>query len=42
MRVLALTLVPLLAACASVAPSDSLDAAARDYVVLQMAIGEKE
>ena len=42
MRSLALLLLPLLAACASLAPSDSLDAAARDYVILQLAIGEKE
>ena len=42
MRSLSLLLLPLLAACASLAPSDSLDAAARDYVILQLAIGEKE
>lgn len=43
MRLLSLALLPLLAACAGLtAPPDSLDAAARDYVVLQLAIGEKE
>ena len=42
MRAIALAMVPLLTACAAVTPRDSLDAAARDYVVLQMAIGEKE
>src|SRR5687767_1305253 len=42
MRRLGLLLLPLLAACALVSPRDSLDAAARDYVVLQLAIGEKE
>jgi hypothetical protein len=42
-RLLALILPLLLAACASFgAPADSLDAAARDYVRLQLAIGEKE
>ncbi len=42
MRRVALLLLPLLAGCASVGPRDSLNAAARDYVVLQLAIGEKE
>ena len=43
MRTFALLLLPLLAACAAAGPRDSLDAGhARDYVVLQLAIGEKE
>ena len=41
---LALAVLPAVASCAmtAAAPSDSLDAAARDYVVLQLAIGEEE
>ena len=39
----ALILPLLLGACVSVAaPTDTLDAVARDYVRLQMAIGQKE
>ena len=41
-RLALLLLLPLLAACASVASRDTMDAAARDYVRLQLAIGEKE
>jgi hypothetical protein len=42
MRLLALLLLPLLAACVTAGQGDSLDSAARDYVILQLAIGEKE
>src|SRR5918997_1044528 len=43
-RCLTLAALPLLASCATVpvAPTAGWDAAARDYVVLQLAIGEKE
>ena len=43
-RLLPLVAALLLAACATPpsGPADSLDAAARDYVRLQLAIGEKE
>jgi hypothetical protein len=44
MRILALTLLLLLGACATAAPrsADSLDAIARDYVALILEIGERE
>ena len=42
MRLAGLVLLPLLAACATGGAGGSLEAAARDYVVLQLAIGEKE
>ena len=42
MRVVALLLLPFLAGCMTAGPRDSMDLVARDYVVLQLAIGEKE
>jgi hypothetical protein len=41
---IALAALPLIGSCTTVAatPPDSWDAAARDYVVLQLAVGEKE